>query len=737
MESDKKNAQEKPVLISGTIKQYLGVNGFFSKKVKGFTYREGQVQMASLWESAQKEGESLVCEAGTGTGKTFAYLIPSILSGKTLVISTASKALQDQLVNKDLPAICELLNVQKNYMALKGFSNYLCLKKYNEICDLYVSKHGLNFNDSEISAKKAINDDPNFSDNDKLDAGSKQLHALDVIVEKDLAKIQLLIEQTENDIASAAPNVDFVEINSKFPQKIANFLTCSSEHCLKKKCKYYPECYPYRARDAAIHSKIVVINHALYFSTLQFENIFNPMAPCFMLPKYRSIIFDEAHELPSVGREHFSRTVGSIDLKKFQLDIEFIKKNMPTIPIGPFEDEFKLLKKAYLSVMHYLKKAEGNGENKRNFLFYKYEDYQDDIDDPYFEFKKVNAEFRNVVGELYRALKRTAKFFNDMSSFDEDFFSSRVDYYKDKFMNVVDLMNLDKKAGNPLYGKYVGIVTLTKKHFLFSLTPLEISEYFGNYLNNCFSNRLSVLLTSATLSVDHKFTKYLIDIGASNDTQCMEVPSSFDYRKQSCIYYSENFPSFNDETRIHKIVETLKPVIEKVNGGVFFLTTSYTALNQATVSLSKYFHGKRKVYSQSGNMSNMEMLMRFKKDGNAILIGTSSFWAGVDVQGKALSMVIIDKLPFESPSDPIFKERCRYYDAKNNKRSFVGISIPEAVIELRQGAGRLIRHEDDRGALIICDPRIKKMNYGSIFRRSLPDMHECNSLDEVIAFLEQ
>ena len=205
--------------------------------------------MAENWQDTIQNGEVLVCEAGTGTGKTFAYLIPAIVSGKCTLISTASKALQDQLVKKDLPALFELLNLQPNFMALKGFNNYLCLSKYHDLCDKFVTSHALKFDESNLDKDASFDD--TLTDEQKLDAGAQVVNNK-VVDEKTIAKLQLLVDRTEFEIAKDLPNIDFAEVNSKFPSNVVELVTCTTDRCRKKKCKYYDECYPFKARQKAI-----------------------------------------------------------------------------------------------------------------------------------------------------------------------------------------------------------------------------------------------------------------------------------------------------------------------------------------------------------------------------------------------------------------------------------------------------------------------------------------------------
>jgi len=713
---------------------FIGPEGSFKSAVKGFRVRTGQIKMAKNWQQTLRKSELVVCEAGTGTGKTFAYLIPALLSGKTVVISTASKALQDQLVEKDLPAVFSLLKLTPSFMALKGFSNYLCLKKYHEECSKYLNKTALKFDESNLEKNSEI--DEGMLDDSSL---SEEKLNENAISEEVLSKLEILIQNANYQIEKDLPNIDFVEVNSKFPASVTRRVTCAPEWCSKKRCPYADECFPYLAREKAIKTKVVVINHSLFFADMFIDDPFSPLSPAILLPKYRTIIFDEAHELPAIGREHMSETVGSTDMDKLREDLRYLSKNQ-NIPLKPFEERFMKLRKVYADLFSYLSTVEAGGSNKRNFLFYKYEDYDENNRDPFIEYQKVNQEFRGLMLNMYRELWEYKEFIRDNADFDEEFFNKVLEFIKAKIDIIISLMKLDDRNDpkNIYYGKYVGTVDVQRKTFKMSLTPLEISDFFGRYLENCYSSSIGVLMTSATLAVNHKFDKFLIDIGAPSDTHTLEVESSFDYKKQAAVYLDGNFPAHNDVDRIDKIVDKLEPVINQVKGGIFFLTTSRDALVKASSALRRKFARKRKIYSQNEKLSNSDMLQKFKNDGHAILVGTSSFWAGVDVPGQALSLVIIDKLPFENVSDPIFKARCDYYDAKAQKKgaSFVRISVPEAVIDLRQGVGRLIRHEKDVGGLIICDPRIVNKSYGSQFVKSLPNMAIYNNLEEFESFLK-
>ncbi|MGN1281153.1 MAG: ATP-dependent DNA helicase [Succinivibrio sp.] len=700
---------------------FLGNNGLFAHKVTGFAYRKSQVEMAKRWQEClfREQDRLLVCEAGTGTGKTYAYLLPTLLSGRTTVISTASKALQDQLVRKDLPKLFSVLGLDPDFMALKGFSNYLCRYKFKDLVTKFHNDHALNIDESSLS------------DVDKLNY--QESH--EIISAQDIAKIELLIEKSLYEIEKDVPQPCFAEVNSLFSKQIVSKITCQSENCLRGRCPYFDECFPLLARQKSIRSKVVVINHSLFFAAMQIEDLYN-IDLSILLPHYSTIIFDEAHELPSIGREHLSESVGSYDLKKFEEDIKYLKK-LKTIPyMRKIEENYAHLKSAYSNLGAYLSKAGGHSENKRNILYFIYDDYNEEINDPFFVYKKKNQKFRMLVGALYKALVDTKNLYETCEEFDSETFSRYVSYVQGKIATLVDLMNIDSPENrqDKSYGKYVGTAETGKKSFALILSPLEISDSFGKYLSDCANLNISVLLTSATLSVAGSFNKILTDLGAPEHTKTMTVESVFDYYKQSAVYMSGSFPDPADPYRIDTILKSLIPLIDSVKGGIFVLTTSHMALKSANAFFISNYRGKRKIFCQNETLSNSIMLEKFKDDGNAVLIGTASFWAGVDVPGKALSLVIIDKLPFTTPSDPIFKARCNYYDAHHKGRSFIDIAVPEAVIDLRQGVGRLIRHENDKGRMVICDPRIINKSFGKIFIKSLPQMRQFSSLDEFVDF---
>lgn len=701
-------------LSNKSASEFLGANGPLSK-LQGFVSREGQLKLTSAVEEALASGELLIAEAGTGTGKTFAYLVPALLNSKVTVISTASKALQDQIVKKDLPMLFKLLKREPNYMVLKGFNNYLCLSKYMALCENYNPENSLDFKFAD--GKSAWG---NF--NSKI-----------------LALLKKIVVDYQASLAKPCGISELGEINSRFPKDIVQALTMERMQCPEGKCPYYNRCCAFKARERAALAQVVVVNHALFFSSIRFERVFDDNAPPIMLPKYKQIIFDEAHELAEIGREHLSSQVGSLEIKNLTNDLsEYLRKSELEIK-KPLLQEIESLSQIFSNMYNYLNKLCPDNRNARNLLVYKYSDYSEGAfnEEPFYS--KSNDSFLNKARDMYKALKSFSNLIKMYKDQDEKYFEKLDEYVEELLFTLVSCMTIDDKHKEEYPA--VASVTVSKYGFSMRYTPLEISNVFGAYLKQCKEHGMGVILTSATLSVEHKFGKFRADLGISKDeSSAIEIPTFFDYKHHAALYTSENFPEISCYERERLLWEQVRDFVKASPGGVFILTTSISALNKLKEIIREDKEQERQVLCQYEKLSNTQMLKAFKEDGRAILIGSISFWAGVDVRGEALSLVIIDKLPFTSPQDPLFSERCRYYErlkSANKNRSFLDLSVPEAVIALRQGVGRLIRHENDCGAMIICDPRIRKRNYGNIFLQSLPPMQPLQTPQALLSFLRE
>lgn len=688
---------------------FIGPCGRFVTKIPGFVPREGQLRLSESCQTAFDAGELLIAEAGTGTGKTFAYLLPALLNENTTVISTASKALQDQLIKKDLPRICDLLHLPHDFFALKGFSNYLCINRFESFKAEYQNHHGLNFTK-----------DPQEDEEREL-----------------LEKLQRLVVEQRQLMDAGSDLCNYAEINALFSREVTSKLSCDKNTCRGKRCPYRQSCFALRARQKAIHSKVVVVNHALFFADLGIDDNFNPQRPAVLFPKYSQLVFDEAHELPEIGRAHLGQEISLRDMKKLKDDVLNVIEQDKLDIKEEFKRGFHNLTLATDALFAYLK-AQGCPAH-RNFLAYRYEDFSESNCDPQRSYQKPHEQFRALMRELWRGLHALEKFLDEIKDYDEDVFTTLTEQVSRMRVTVEELMHLDDEKSKH-YGNYVGAVEVSKREFSIRITPLEIGGIFGSFLGKCRDHGVGVVMTSATLSVAGKFSKFRRDIGVSeNEAQELTVKSCFNYREHAALYVSKEFPEPNRSGREDQIVSSLYEIICANQGGIFVLTTAVASLQAMARSLKQRVGSKRQILVQNGALSNTELLELFRASGDAILVGTSSFWAGVDVPGRALSLVIIDKLPFTAPVDPVFKARCDHYDAQHRqmgRSSFADISIPEAVIELRQGIGRLIRHENDTGGIVICDPRIVTRGYGGLFMKSFPPVRICKDMSELLSVIK-
>lgn len=721
MEPNQDPLPEGPSVQMADPAEFLGPGGRFERQIKGFVPRAGQLRLSESASRAIRDGTLLIAEAGTGTGKTYAYLLPALLSGKCTVISTASKALQDQLIKKDLPRMVKMLGLrQARFMALKGFGNYMCIRRLVERCDEVGIPSG------EPGSQGSLD----LPDDESADPAARREAGL-------LRRLVSIKAETEREIDREYPGCLFAEINSLFPQDVVSRFNCDRNQCQGRKCPYRDRCFAYVARRHAANCNVVVVNHALFFADAQIESPFDLKSPSFMLPKYKAIVFDEAHELPEAGRSHLGQEASSRALKTLcDVLLQVVRTTQGASAFAAeAEKAGRRVMEASGALLSYMR---GMGDGQHDFLEYRFEDFDESQTDPMHVYQKPRREFRDLVASLYKSVKDVSHFIDGVKLADEEAFGS----IQKQFDGVLDamggLMTLNSKDSE-LRGTHAGSAYVSPHGFSLRLTPLEISKFMGQFLKGCMTAGIGAVMTSATLSVAGDFSKFRRDIGApSEGTEELTVPSPFDYRTHAALLVSRDFPEPSDKFRDDRILDALDPVIRATDGGIFYLTTSVSALNHASEVLRARYGMERKVLSQnSGGLSNTRLLDEFRRDGRAILVGTSSFWAGVDVQGRALSLVIIDKLPFAAPGDPVTRARCNLYDSRagKGKAHFMGISVPEAVIELRQGVGRLIRHENDRGALVICDPRIVSKSYGAVFMRSLPPVKMLSKPSELKAFM--
>ena len=628
--------------------EYLDRQGPLAQQLADFAPRQQQMEMANAIAHALDCETTFVAEAGTGTGKTFAYLVPALLSGKKIIISTGTKNLQDQLFHKDLPVVCNALEIPVTTALLKGRSNYLC-------------KYRLRLAEQDVH-------------------GESKIHI------RKLRQIRNWAIKTKTGDTSEIPEI--AEGDYIWP-----IVTSTSDNCIGTECDDYNDCHIVNARRLAQASDIVVINHYLLLSDMVIrENGFGEL-----LPIADAFIIDEAHQLPDVASNFFGTSVSGYQLNELVDDTAA----------------------AYLSEIN---------EDKELL----------DLCD---EIKKITADFRLEMGLPLRRggwseICQSKQFIKIMEKLNEQL-DVLVETLKPLSDRTKDLDSCYVRAAN-IQGR-LRLLTLNppsdhihwfetyKRSFALHLTPFDVGNEFKQQMDSLPG---SWILTSATLTVGNSFDHFLKQLGILDDVSSQSWESPFNYREQALLYIPDGLPEPQSRHYIKAVVDTAIPVINISGGRTFFLFTSYRALNDALELLKDNIEYPLLV---QGEKPRDALITDFRKMGNAVLLGTYSFWEGIDVKGEALSTVIIDKLPFASPGDPILKARI---DAmrENGLNPFFDFQLPNAVITLKQGAGRLIRDFLDTGLLMLCDPRLRSKPYGKIFLKSLPTMPITKDLEYVRTF---
>lgn len=614
--------------------------------VPGYQPRAAQIEMAEAINRAIASNQHLMAEAGTGTGKTFAYLVPAILSGKKVIIATGTKNLQDQLFNNDLPVIRKAINKPLRASLLKGRSNYLC----------------------SYRLQNAVNSTVGYSKEEAMA----------------LAKIQRWARQTQiGDIAELSA------LSETHP--IWYLATSTQDNCLGQDCPDVEKCFLVQARKKALEADLLVINHYLLCADWSIrDGGFGEL-----LPSAEVIIVDEAHQLAETASNFLGISISAKQLTDLSKDTqEEYAKDATDLPElrSACEQLEHSVKNMRLAFGIELKKGE----------------WQEIEDNP-----SLHEALLSITNDLQQLTKQLQLASVKTKELDACF--KRADSL------LQQLTLLDDPDG-----KWIRWYETYKSTFTLSKTPLNIAAEFRAFMQHY---QAVWIFTSATLSVAKQFHHFANSLGL-NDTDSVSWESPFDYTQQSLFYHPKGLPQPDDPQFIPLIIEFVIPVLQASKGRAFFLFTSHRALKQAAELLAGKIDYPLLI---QGSCAKASLLEQFKSAGNAVLLGTASFWEGIDVRGEALSCVIIDKLPFASPGDPVLKARL---DAmkKQGKNPFFEYQLPAAVIALRQGVGRLIRDTSDRGVLMVCDPRLLKRAYGQMFLDSVPDMKRTRDLKDVQAF---
>ncbi len=625
--------------------------GALGKAIPGFQARQPQIDMAEAVSRAINDQSQLVVEAGTGTGKTFAYLVPALLSGKKVIISTGSKNLQEQLYHRDLPLMVSALGFYGQVALLKGRSNYLCLDR--------LSRQMVESHTNE--ADPAL-----FTQLVKVRAWSSETKTGDLGDCDDLPEDSMIIPT----------------------------ITSTNDNCLGKECPSYTDCFVLKARKRAMDSDVVVVNHHLFFADLAIkETGFGEL-----IPEADVFIFDEAHQLPDIASEYFGQTISSRQIHELAKDIEIAYRTEAKDMRQLQKVSDKLLQSAM--DMRIVLGEPGFRGNWREAL------QSESIKR---ELVRLTDSFELAIEVLKIALGRSQLL---------DAAFERANLIKGRIDRVCDV---DITGYSYWYDT-------SPRHFALHITPLSVSDKFHEQIE---IKQGAWVFTSATLAVSGDFKHFTDRLGLKPEQQ-FSLPSPFDYQAQARLCVPRYLPEPNSPGMADKLVRMLAPVIEGNQGRCFFLCTSHSMMRD----LGEKF---REVLDlpvlMQGEMSKQKTLAEFMELGNALLVATGAFWEGIDVRGDALSCVIIDKLPFTAPDDPLLKARIEDCRLRGGE-PFAEVQIPDAVITLKQGVGRLIRDQKDHGALIICDNRLVTRDYGGTFLGSLPPIPRTRDLERIKAFLK-
>ena len=623
-------------------------DGLLSKSLDGSRYRSQQQSMGVAVESSLQHNSQLIIEAGTGVGKTFAYLIPALLSGQKVVISTGTKHLQDQLYFKDLPTVLEILKLPVSTALLKGRANYLCLHR--------LEQHA-----------------PRAEAHTRRFAG----------------KLQMLKEWSLTTKSGEIAEVTRIsEDDAIWPN-----VTSTVENCLGAECPSYQKCHVVKARQNAQKADVIIINHHLFFADLALkEEGFGEL-----LPSADAFIFDEAHQLPELASTFFASTVSSRQFKDLVNDV--VAAQLDEAPDSNEVREVTDALQKSLADFH-LTLAGNIGRKPWHEVVsvVKIEDQFDALCKSVNTLSDALLELSDRGKELMRCAERCERIEKNLQIFSEE--TEGVINWLENF-----------KLGFKLHS-----------------TPLVVADSFQAFMQRY---QCSWIFTSATLAVNEKFDHFQQQLGLI-DAETIMLDSPYDYETNTRLFLPAINLEPNDKNYTVAVVDAVLPLLEVNQGRAFLLFTSHRALRIAANHLQD--HDDFTLFVQ-GEAPRRELLSGFAKTEHAVLLGTSSFWEGVDIRGNALSCVVIDKLPFAAPDDPVLAGRLQAL-RQTGANPFMAYQLPQAVIALKQGVGRLMRDEEDYGVIVLCDPRLMSKPYGKTFIKSLPKIPLTSNLDNVINFLQ-
>ncbi len=637
----------------------FGAGGPLAPNVGTYKPRQSQTEMAKAIAAAIAEQKVLMAEAGTGTGKTFAYLVPALLWGGKTIISTGTKNLQDQLFLRDIPTIRAALRAPVSVALLKGRSNYVC----------------------HFHLERTLN-------NGRLTSRDDVGH---------LREISRFIKMTNSG--------DKAEL-AKVPENatVWNLVTSTRDSCMGAECQYYQDCFVMKARREAQQADVVVVNHHLFFADVALKDT----GVAELLPSANTIIFDEAHQLPDTATLFFGQSVSTSQVLELCRDV--LAEGLAHARGPDWAKVVTVVEKAARDLR--LTFPEGGTRLSlpqilpTSAFFPALEKLKEELSGMITVLEEHSARAETIEACRVRAHELSASF---------------------------DTWKPDAKKGKAVQGDDAAVLWVEAFNSSLQLhkTPLSIAPIFSGQREG---TPRSWIFTSATLAVKNDFKHFSDQMGLTGEP-AMTWPSPFNYGEQGILYVPTGLPEPNSFQYTDACVDIALPVIEAAGGRTFFLCTTIRAVNKVAERLREEFAARGLDFPLfvQGERGRTELLDSFRNAGNAVLVGSQSFWEGVDVRGDALSLVIIDKLPFAPPDDPVLAARIEVME-KQGLNGFMHHQLPEAIITLKQGAGRLIRDVDDRGVLMICDPRIITKPYGRRIWQSLPPFKRTRVQSEVIEF---
>jgi len=634
------------------LERHFAGGGTFERALEGWRVRPQQIEFAASVLAAIESSGVLIAEAGTGTGKTFAYLAPALIAGGRVIVSTGTKTLQDQLFHRDLPLVRDTLGVPASLALLKGRANYVCLHHVEE------AAAGGTFASREEA---------------------RDIHAISRFAGRSAS-------------GDKAECIEVAELSGAWARA-----TSTRENCLGSKCRHYEDCFVMKARKAAGDADLVVVNHHLFFAdvVLRDEGVTD------LLPSANTIVFDEAHHLPDLARLFFGQSVSTAQVAELARDARTAQilhaKESPAIA-----EAAQAADRAARDVRIALGTGTGRfgaAQFGANAAFSK---SLDELDARLGSLGELLAAQAERADELRNARDRTAQLREAVA-------------------------NWRGEAGEDA----VRWVEAYAQSAVLNRTPLDVGPIFAQRIAD---GKRAWVFTSATLSVAGDFRHFQTELGL-DEAMTRHWESPYDFASQALLYVPEGLPEPNSPVHTEAVIDAAFPVVCAAGGRAFLLFTSLRAMDAGYARLKDKLAAaglEWPVFLQ-GSAGKNELLERFRDTPNAILVGSQSFWEGVDVKGEALSLVVIDKLPFNPPDDPVLAARIEQINRAGGN-AFMDYQVPRAVIALKQGAGRLIRDETDRGVLMICDPRLVSKPYGRRIWRALPPFRRSRSLEETLGF---